>query len=96
MERYQPIDVDILKVGHHGSDTSTSSAFIEWLSPNIALISAAVDNRYGHPHDSVLDTLYGRLILSTHEVGMVELVINGDMMCVRTKLGVDRQCMLKQ
>lgn len=96
MESYQPVEADILKVGHHGSDTSSSSEFIEWLSPNIALISAGVDNRYGHPHDSVLDTLSGMLILSTNEVGMVEMVIDGDTLCVTSKLGNDTQCMIKK
>ena len=96
MESYQPIEIDILKVGHHGSDTSSSSEFIEWLSPNIALISAGVDNRYGHPHDSVLDTLSGRLILSTHEVGMVKVLIDGNSLCIETKLGIDTECMVKK
>ena len=45
------------KCAHHGSKTSSSKSFIDALSPDIALISAGVNNRYGHPHNVTLDTL---------------------------------------
>ncbi len=47
----------VLKVGHHGSRTSTSREFFKTVSPLYALISAGPDNRYGHPHQDVLQTL---------------------------------------
>ncbi len=47
----------ILKVGHHGSRTSTSRAFVDALSPELAVISAGEKNSYGHPHKETLDTL---------------------------------------
>lgn len=53
----KPIDVDLLKVGHHGSHTSTSAEFVKRTTPSIALISAGVENRYGHPHPSVITRL---------------------------------------
>jgi competence protein ComEC len=47
----------ILKVGHHGSRTSTSSEFVKAVSPTYAFISDGKDNKYGHPHQDTLDTL---------------------------------------
>ncbi len=54
---YNIANIDILKVAHHGSKTSSSKEFVDALSPDIALISAGVNNRYGHPHKLTLDTL---------------------------------------
>ena len=51
------LEVDVLKVGHHGSDTSTSESFIRTLRPKDAIISVGENNRYGHPMESVLETL---------------------------------------
>lgn len=80
------IKVDILKLAHHGSDTSTGSAVIEASAPSYALISAGVENQYGHPHAEVLNRLEGINILSTKDGGMVQLNIKSDRLCVRTKL----------
>ncbi|MCQ2742926.1 MAG: MBL fold metallo-hydrolase [Bacilli bacterium] len=54
---YPDIDCDILKVGHHGSDTSTSFPFVEKITPEEAIISVGANNKYGHPKDSVLKVL---------------------------------------
>ena len=87
---------DILKVGHHGSDTSSGPEFIKEVDPVIALISAGVNNRYGHPHGSVVETLGNRQIISTKEKGMVEFGINHDTICIRAKFDViDNQCLKK-
>lgn len=53
-----PVNADVLKAGHHGSDTSTSDAFLNAVSPEIAVISAGAGNDYGHPCQSTLDKLY--------------------------------------
>lgn len=51
------IQSDVLKLGHHGSKTSTSPEFLEAVRPSYAIVSAGKDNRYGHPHKKVLDTI---------------------------------------
>ena len=53
------LDAAILKAGHHGSRTSSFPNFLSHVQPDIAIISASCDNRYGHPHQSVLATLVG-------------------------------------
>ncbi len=57
MREYKNIPCDVLKVGHHGSKTSTSEEFIKWLKPKVGIISCGKDNRYGHPHNQVLKIL---------------------------------------
>lgn len=71
------IKADILKVGHHGSKTSTSEAFLRKVSPKIALISVGCDNLYGHPDKIVLERLskIGSRIYRTDESGEIELKI---------------------
>ena len=50
-------DVDVLKVGHHGSDTSSCSEFLEVVKPEYTIISCGIDNKYGHPHNEVINNL---------------------------------------
>ena len=52
-----PIECDILKVGHHGSDTSSCEEFIKYVSPSVAVISCGKNNKFGHPSKSVIATL---------------------------------------
>jgi competence protein ComEC len=75
IQSYPNIDVDVLKVGHHGSDTSTSQALISKIRPEIALISVGQDNRYGHPTASTLKTLQeaGAKIYRTDQNGAIKL-----------------------
>lgn len=72
---YPEIRGDILKIAHHGSDTSTSEELLSHTRPYLALISAGVDNQYGHPHKEVTDKLrqFNTPYLSTDSVGAVQI-----------------------
>lgn len=67
------LDVDILKLGHHGSRTSSSENFLRSTTPSVAIISAGLDNQYGHPHKEVLDKLKFLKIpyLATYDKGTI-------------------------
>ncbi len=77
---YELNDIDFLKVGHHGSSSSTTSEFIEEVSPDVAVISCGYKNQYGHPHRSTLDTLEKNNVLTyrTDILGHVVFYSDGD------------------
>lgn len=54
---FPDLRADILKIGHHGSRSSTSDAFLRHVQPSIAIVSAGKDNPYGHPHKEVVERL---------------------------------------
>lgn len=72
LEQYD-VDCDILKVGHHGSNTSTSEKFLKACSPNEAIISCGAKNSYGHPNQEIIDRLnkYKVKIRRTDEEGTI-------------------------
>ena len=75
------LDCDILKVGHHGSGTSSSRAFLDLVTPEAALISCGKDNKYGHPHNDVmirLNIFAAGKIFSTHQLGDIVVVTDGE------------------
>ena len=73
------VDSDILKVGHHGSKTSSDESFIKEVSPDVAVISCGKDNHYGHPYPETLETLekYGINILRTDLDENIKIISNG-------------------
>lgn len=73
------LDVDILKLGHHGSRTSTTAALLKVTTPNLALVSAGKNNSYGHPHKEVTDLLqqFAVPIVSTQDQGTVVFETDG-------------------
>ncbi|MFT5037384.1 MAG: competence protein ComEC [Candidatus Azotimanducaceae bacterium] len=70
---------EVLKIGHHGSRTSTSELFLNEVNPMFAVISAERDSRYGHPHVEVTDMLFNASVvtLSTAESGDITFVSDG-------------------
>ena len=79
-------DIDILKVGHHGSEVSLTSEQARALRPEVAVASAGEGNRYGHPSEECVDVLTGAgaRFLCTKDVGDVELRPERDGVAVRT------------
>ncbi len=76
LNTYNLKQVDILKVGHHGSNTSTSPELIKKIRPKISLISAGKNNLYGHPHKQTLKNLKNSKILITQKDGSVKINLN--------------------
>ncbi|MGE5603257.1 MAG: ComEC/Rec2 family competence protein [Nitrososphaerales archaeon] len=68
---------DVLKVGHHGSEASTSAQFLAAIQPQLAVISVGADNRFGHPAPELLRRLEGIEVLRTDERGRIELRSDG-------------------
>ncbi len=79
----------VLKVGHHGSDTSTSAGFLVTVDPSIAVISVGADNTFGHPDDEVMarleEEIGGENIYRTDEHGTIEFITDGERLWVRVE-----------
>ncbi|MGY3778194.1 DNA internalization-related competence protein ComEC/Rec2 [Isobaculum melis] len=63
LKKYPQLKIDVLKIGHHGSKTSSSAAFIEQLQPTYGLISCGKKNRFDHPHKITLDQLLSSQVM---------------------------------
>ncbi len=73
LEKYQLGKIDFLKVGHHGSNTSTSKELISAVKPTYSFISVGKNNRYGHPTKEVLDILSNSKIYRTDQNGSIQI-----------------------
>ena len=71
LKKYNISDIDVLKVGHHGSKTSSSKEFINEINPKYSVISVSKNNRYGHPNKEVLNNLKDSKIYRTDEYGSI-------------------------
>ncbi|WP_077621446.1 DNA internalization-related competence protein ComEC/Rec2 [Sediminibacillus massiliensis] len=76
LQEYPDLEVDVLKVAHHGSNTSSGEAFLSDVKPEVALISVGRNNRYGHPSDEVVQRLEksGSSIFRTDRDGAVQYI----------------------
>lgn len=84
----RPLAAHVLKVGHHGSEHSSSRGFIEEVGPSVAVIQVGAENRYGHPDPEVLETLEGRLVLRNDLEGRIHIWSDGKLMWVETESGI--------
>ena len=71
LDKYNINNIDVLKVGHHGSKTSSSKLFINEINPKYSIISVGKNNRYGHPNKEVLDNLENSKIYRTDQDGSI-------------------------
>jgi competence protein ComEC len=81
------LPADVLKVGHHGSSTSSTDPFLDAVHPKIALVSVGVKNSYGHPSKAVMADLArrGAQVLRTDQMGTVVLATDGRRLEVRRR-----------
>lgn len=83
------IDADVLKVGHHGSSTSTTRKFLNRVNPKYAVIEVGEDNRYGHPHEETKNKLTGITTYRTDVHGDITMVCDGDNIEITTENSED-------
>ena len=76
IKEYNLNDIDVLKVGHHGSKTSSSKKFIDEVNSKYSIISVGKNNRYGHPNVEVLDVLKNSKIYRTDLDGSVKIELD--------------------
>ena len=84
IEKYNLQNIDVLKVGHHGSRTSSSEEFIDEINPSYSIISVGKNNRYGHPSKEVLENLEDSKIYRTDQNGSIIFKIKNDKLKIET------------
>ena len=84
LNKYNLPDIDVLKVGHHGSKTSSSKLFINEVNPKYSIISVGKNNRYGHPNDSVLDNLKNSKMYRTDRDGSIMFKLKNNELEIKT------------
>ena len=84
LDKYNLPDIDVFKVGHHGSKTSSGIEFINAINPKYSIISVGKNNRYGHPNKEVLNTLSESKIYRTDQGGSIMFRIKNNKLKVET------------
>lgn len=82
LKQYDIKNIDILKVGHHGSKTSSSVPFIKQINPKYSIISVGENNRYGHPNQNVLKNLEKSKIYRTDKSGSIIFKISNNKLSI--------------
>ncbi len=80
-----PLWADVLKVAHHGSETSSSAAFLQAVAPRDCVISVGKDNSYGHPAKSVLERMEPEHTYRTDQLGTIVITADGQQYQIRWK-----------
>ena len=78
LDKYNISNIDVLKVGHHGSKTSSSKLFIDKMKPKYSIISVGKNNRYGHPNKEVLNVLEYSKVYRTDQDGSIMFKIKNN------------------
>ena len=84
IEKYNLQDIDVLKVGHHGSKTSSGKEFINEINPKYSIISVGKNNRYGHPNKEVINVLENSKIYRTDKDGSIMFKLKNDKLKIET------------
>ena len=84
LEKYNLKNIDILKLGHHGSKTSSSKTFIDEANPTYSIISVGRNNRYGHPNLDTLKNLKQSKIYRTDLNGSIVFKIKSNLLKIET------------
>ena len=84
IEKYNLQDIDVLKVGHHGSKTSSGKYFINEIKPKYSIISVGKNNRYGHPNREVLNNIEDSKIYRTDQDGSIMFKIKQNKLQIET------------
>ncbi|ELC8441356.1 MBL fold metallo-hydrolase [Clostridium perfringens] len=85
LNEHKNLKADVLKLGHHGSHSSTSEPFLKAVDPSIAIVSCGKDNKYGHPHKETMSNLKkaGVTVYETFRDGDITITSNGEKLNVK-------------
>ena len=84
IKKYNLSNIEVLKLGHHGSNTSSDKEFINITNPKFSIISVGKNNRYGHPNKETLDNVINSKVYRTDEVGTITFQINNEIINANT------------
>ena len=84
LDKYNLTNIDVLKVGHHGSKTSSSKEFVDTINHKYSIISVGKNNRYGHPNNEVLNNLEDSKVYRTDQDGSIKFKIKKDKLEIET------------